>query len=134
MANTSSIARVHQSRPVKPVGEPSAWLIGTWQSDKEATASGWGKYPPGSPEFQTILNECLGKLVNRYTAKRSYSSYEGHESVVPYKVLWENDDSLFLVYGRKGQEQGRFMVFTSPSQYWVHVGRYVEFFAKNADA
>jgi hypothetical protein len=105
-----------------------------WRSDKEATISGWGKYPPGSPDFQSILNEGLGKLVNRYTAKRSYSSHGGHESVVPYKVIWENDASLFLVYGRKGEEQGQFVSFTSASQYWVHVGRYVEFFAKQAAA
>ena len=105
-----------------------------WRSDKETTISGWGKYPPGSPNFQSILNAELGKLVNRYTAKRSYSSHGGHESVVPYRVIWENDESLFLVYGRKGEEQGQFVSFTSPSQYWVHVGRYVEFFSKQADA
>ena len=118
------------SRRTKLAGKPSTWLLGTWLSDKKATVSAWGEYPPGSPAFQAILNDGLGKLVNRYTAKRSYSLSTGLESVVPYKVLWENEDSLFLVYGRKHEEQGQFIVFASPEQYKVQVGRYVEFFSK----
>jgi hypothetical protein len=124
----------HKHRDRSTPGKPSAWLQGTWQSDKTATVSAWAKYPPGSPAFQALLNEGLGKLINRYTAKRSYSIGEGFQSVVPYRVLWENEDSLFLVYGRKHEELGLFVVFTSPEQYWIQVGRHVEFFAKQKDA
>jgi hypothetical protein len=114
--------------------KPSTWLVGSWRSDKEATMQAWGDYPPGSPAFQTLLTDGLGKLAIRYTAKRSYSSSEGLESVASYKVVWENEDSLFLVYGRRNEEQGQYIVFTSPQQYRVQVGRYVEFFSKQRDA
>ena len=117
-----------------PAGSPSAWLLGTWRSDKQATVHAWGKYPPGSPAYQRILEESLGILVNRYTAKRSYSKTSDWESVVPYRVLWENADSLLLVYGRRGDERGELISFASPTQYWVHVGRYWEFFTKQGGA
>ncbi len=113
-----------------PEGTPSQWLIGTWQSDKAATVAAWGSYPPGSPEFQRMLDEGLGILINGYTAKRSTSRTAQWESTVPYRVLWENSDSLLLVYGKRGKENGQLITFTSPEQYWVHVGRYVEFFRK----
>lgn len=115
-------------------GSPSAWLVGTWKSDKDATVAAWGETPPGSIGFQTFLIEGLGKLIQRYTAKRSYAEYEGNGSSTPYRVLWENSDTLLLVYGTKKDERGMHLTFASPDQYWVHAGRYIEFFARQGDA
>jgi hypothetical protein len=110
---------------------PSQWLLGTWKSDKEATVAAWGDYPPGPPAFQAFLHKNLGLLTVRYTAKRSHSQgSDDWSAIAPYRVVWENRDSLLLVYGKKGDERGELLTFTSPSQYWVHVGRYWEFFAK----
>jgi hypothetical protein len=115
-------------------GKPSAWLIGTWRSDRDATVAAWGKQAPGSKKFQAFLLDGLGKLVQRYTAKRSYAEFEGGASSTPYRVLWENNDSLLLVYGTKADERGMLITFTSPHQYWVHAGRYLEYFSKQSDA
>ena len=126
-------ARAPRSKPAPsraPAGKPSRWLIGTWKSDKAATVAAWGTHPPGSPEFQRSLHDRLGTLVNKYTAKRSTSTTPEWESTVPYRVLWENADALFLVYGKKDEEHGLLVTFASPQQYWVHVGRYIEFFRK----
>ncbi len=122
------------SRPAALNGSPSTWLLGTWRSDKEATVAAWGENPPGSMKFQTFLLEGLGKLTQRYTARRSYAGYEGNESSSPYRVLWENKDSLLLVYGTKKDERGIQITFASQEQYWVHVGRYIEYFARQSDA
>ena len=121
-------------RPKISPAMPSTWLLGTWQSDKIATVAGWGKYPPASIEFQELLERTLGKLVIRYTTKRSYTEFEGEKTVSPYRVLWENKNSLFLVNGRMGQEQGELLNFVSPNQYWISAARYMEFFTKRSDA
>ena len=113
---------------------PSTWLLGMWKSDKEATIAAWGKHPPRPEGFRTMLMESLGKLVQRYTAKRSYAGFEGSGSWASYRVLWESKDCLFLVYGARKDERGLLLTFASPSQYWVHVGRYVEYFSKQSDA
>jgi hypothetical protein len=125
---------VRSSRNAALRESPSTWLLGTWRSDKEATVAAWGKTPPGSEKFQTFLLEGLGKLIQRYTAKRSYAEHEGNGSGTPYRVLWENKDSLLLVYGTKKDERGLHITFVSPDQYWVHAGRYTEYFARQSDA
>lgn len=77
-----------------------------------------------------MLEEGLGQLISKYTAKRAFSRLPGWESVVPYRVLWENKDSLLLVYGCPDDERGQLITFASPTQYGLHVGRYVEYFSK----
>ena len=109
---------------------PSEWLIGTWRSDKERTVAGWGKYPPGSPGFRKILLRDLGKLMFRYTAKRSTSVFEGVSATSPYCVLWQSQQCAFLVSGQKGSEEGQLLNFETPSVYWVHVGKFVEYFSR----
>ncbi len=115
-------------------GKPSTWLIGTWRSDREATVAAWGKHAPGSKKFEAFLVAALGQLVQRYTARRSHTEFEGVASSTPYRVLWENKDSLLLVYGTKADERGMLITFTSPHQYWVHASRYVEYFSRQSDA
>jgi hypothetical protein len=125
---------LRRSSAAAPKGSPSTWLLGTWKSDKEATVAAWGENPPGSKNFQAFLLEGLGKLTQRYTVRRSYAKYEDNESSSPYRVLWENKDSLLLVYGTKKDERGIHITFASPDQYWVHVGRYIEYFTRQSDA
>jgi hypothetical protein len=114
----------------KEKSRPADWLIGTWRSDKERTVAAWGKSPPGSPAFQKILLRDLGKLTLKYTAKRSWSSFDGDASSEPYRVVWQSSSSVFVVSGRKRSESGQLVSFESPSVYWVHVGKFVEFFSK----
>jgi hypothetical protein len=132
--NPKVTVQVSVKRQPKTPTMPSTWLQGTWHSDKKATVAGWGKYPPASIEFQELLDRTLGKLVIRYTAKRSYTEFKGEKTASPYCVLWENKDSLFLVTGRAGEEQGELLNFVSPTQYWVPAARYIEFFTKRGDA
>ena len=114
----------------KEKSRPADWLIGTWRSDKERTVAAWGESPPGSPAFQKILLRDLGKLTVRYTAKRSSASFDGHDSSERYRVVWQSSSSVFVVSGPKRSESGQLVSFESPSVYWVHVGRFVEFFSK----
>lgn len=109
---------------------PSNWLIGTWRSDKELTVAGWKGYPPASPAFQKILLRELGKLTFEYTAQRVTSLYEGVSVAASYRVVWESGESTFIVSGTKSNESGQLINFVTPSRYWVHVGRYVEYFTK----
>jgi hypothetical protein len=109
---------------------PRDWLMGTWQSDREKTIAAWGNHPPGSPPFQAILLRELGELVIRYTAKRRNSGVAGENNWTSYRVLWASNDSLFLVYGPKRKESGQSIHFVSPIEYWVHAGRYIEYFTK----
>ena len=105
-------------------------LIGEWRSDRKRTIEAWRGYPPGSPKFQKILRRDLGKLSLRYTKSRCFSDFEGMRSSERYRVVWTGKDSLFVVSCSGPQEAGQHIHFSSPTQYWVHVGKYWEYFTK----
>jgi hypothetical protein len=109
---------------------PSQWLIGTWRSDRDRTIQEWGPSPPGSKRFQELLRRDLGRLTVRYTERRTISLVDGRGSWTTYRVAWESSAAAFIVYGAKRRESGVLVHFVSPTQYWVHAGRYVEYFAK----
>ena len=111
-------------------GAPTQWLIGTWRSDRERTIREWRSCPPGSKQFQELLLRDLGKLTVRYTERRTQSSVDARGRWTTYRVVWHSAASAFIVYGPKRQESGLLVNFVSPTEYWVHAGRYVEYFTK----
>ncbi len=116
--------------PSSGTSSPAHWLRGAWRSDRQRTIAAWGEYPPGSKQFQAILLRDLGQLTIRYTKTRTRSANSGWTS---YRVLWASADVLFVVSGPKHSESGQLIYFTSPIEYWVHVGSYVEYFSKVND-
>ncbi|MGM9485905.1 hypothetical protein ACS5PM_01040 [Ideonella sp. YS5] len=76
----------------------------------------------------------MGKAVNRFTHARWYHAYEDSKFVMPYRVVWQNASSLFLVYTAGRTEGGEVITFVSRSIYYVQKGGHVEFFAKDGAA
>lgn len=101
--------------------QPSEWLIGTWQSDKEATMAAWSNR---SPKFLSLMEQRLGKFRRRFTAKRAFSIMQEGTLSQSYRVLWQNRESIFLVHGRKDQERGEIIYFISPDLFHVEIGEF----------
>lgn len=115
---------------MKAKSTPAQWLVGTWRSDKEKTIAGWGSYPPGSSDFQKILLRDLGKLEKRFTAQQFFTSFEGLKTRGRYEVIWEARNELVLTSGRKDSQEASHLRFVDPTTYWIHAGRYLEYFTK----
>ena len=100
---------------------PSDWLIGTWQSDKEATLAAWSNR---SSKFLSFMESRLGKFQRRFTAKRAFAIMQESTSSQGYRILWQNQESIFLVHGPKGQEHGEIIHFLSPNRFRVEIGEH----------
>ena len=109
---------------------PVSWLVGRWQSDRERTIQAWGDFPPGSADFQKLMQRDLGRLFITYDGNQSTATLGDASTSSPYKVLWHSKDSVFLVSGSGVEESGQHIHFESPAVYWVHAGRFVELFSK----
>ncbi len=72
----------------------------------------------------------IGKHINHFANGIWTHKYEEDGFSLPYRVVWSNDNSLFVVYGLGQEETGEQLTFTSPESYWVHRGWYVEYFSK----
>jgi hypothetical protein len=111
---------------------PSDWLIGTWRSDKQRTVEAWGKYPPRPLKFQTAMLRELGRLTFRYSGKRVTSTNGNLRRTEAYHIVWQSPKYAFLVFGPKKEESCQLLHFEAPGLYWVHTGRFVEFFSKES--
>ena len=117
--------------------QPSTWLIGTWRSDKEKTIRRWDRYgAPRPPDGgrRSFVETQLGKSVNRFTGVRWHHTYEGSGFWLPYRIVWQNTDSVFVVYSDGNNESGELITFVSRSTYYVQKGGYAEFFTKDGAA
>lgn len=125
--------------PPKPTPkrlQPSSWLVGTWRSDKEKTIRRWDRGAPRPPDGdrRSFVETQLGKSVNRFTKARWYHLYDGSGFAMPYRVVWQNSNSLFVVYSANRHESGEVINFVSRFTYYVQRGGYVEFFTKDRAA
>jgi hypothetical protein len=113
----------------KTPGKPSAWLIGTWRSNRKKTLEGWLWPSKKRKKVQKTIRRIMGKLTFRYTKSKVYSSYEGDKNVEPYRVLWQNETSCFVVYGT-GKKEGQLITFETPNLYHIHCFRNIEYFSR----
>ncbi|WP_431256800.1 hypothetical protein ACQ86G_19120 [Roseateles chitinivorans] len=129
-----------QSRDDRPVikplpkrFQPSTWLIGTWRSDKEKTVRRWNRGAPSPSDSgrREFIEDGLGKTINRYTGKRWHHTYEDSGFCLPYRVIWQNGLSLFIVYTKGRSESGELIHFVSKSTFYLLRGGYAEFFTKD---
>ena len=72
----------------------------------------------------------LGKIELQFTPKRLTSMFEDSRAVTPYRVVWASEKNVVLVFGRAGEETAQHLHFSSPTLYWVHTGRFWEYFSK----
>ena len=115
----------------KGKGKPAAWLLGTWRSDKKRTIEAWGKHPPGSAKFRRSFVPDLGKMTISYGAKLARTTFHKVDETNAYRVVWQSSDAVFVVFGRaKAAQSGQLIYFKAPDVYWVHCGRFVEYFSK----
>jgi len=113
---------------------PAVWLMGKWRSDRVRTLQGWGDSPPGAAAFQAIMQRDLGKLTITYDGRDSTTEFDGMCSLIPYKVIWQSKDAVFVVTGNDDEQSGQHIHFQSPTVYWVHAGKFIEYFCKVTDA
>jgi hypothetical protein len=76
----------------------------------------------------------LGLLAITYDGQQSTSEFCGAKTGSGYRVAWQSKDSIFVVFTNKEGESGQHIHFASPSLYWVHTGRFIEYFSKVLDA
>ena len=66
-----------------------------------------------------------------YGAKRSRTKFGAVDETAGYRVVWQSGDTAFLVFdNKKKSESGQLIHFKTPESYWVHCGRFVEYFSK----
>lgn len=120
-------------KPLPKRFQPSTLLIGTWRSDKEKTIRRWkgGAPSPSDSGRREFVESELGKIVNRYTGKRWHHTYEGSGFCLPYRVVWQNGLSLFIVCTNGRSESGELIHFVSKSTFYFLRGGYAEFFTKD---
>jgi hypothetical protein len=115
----------------KRKAKPADWLVGTWRSDKKRTIEAWGKYPPASAKFRRSFVPDLGKMTISYGAKVAKTKFYEVDESNPYRVIWQSRDTVFVVFGRaKADQSGQLIYFKTPDVYWVHCGRFIEYFSK----
>jgi hypothetical protein len=116
--------------------DASSWLLGTWRSDKERSLQEW-LFAEGKAEaMKPILERDLGKLVHHFsrTLYETYSPFEDRWFRGRYRVVWSNEEAVFIVTGPKRQEEGQLIRFLGPDLYWVHAGKNIEYFARLSPA
>jgi hypothetical protein len=128
---TRVMAGVRREKMQRRKGKPANWLLGTWRSDKERTIEAWGKHPPASARFRRTFVPDLGKMTITYGTKLSRTRFHEFDETNPYRVVWQSSDTVFVVFGRtKSDQSGQLIYFKAPDVYWVHCGRFVEYFSK----
>ena len=113
----------------------AAWLLGTWRSNRRKTVAGW-IWPRGKKgaAFRRIMEPAFGKLTFRYTKKRVYWRFDRPKfQHVPYRIMWSNSDTVFLVSGAKASETGSLLHFISKNEFWIHCGKGIEWFKRRRD-
>jgi len=121
-----------------PHQRPSDWIVGTWRSDRDRMLA---SEPSGGDEraFDDHAREDRSRddrpvvaraLEVRFTDDTRIGAYEGSIVREPYRVVWENDEDLFLVMGADAHERGRLIRFVSPDVFWIHLGPWVEYFSR----
>lgn len=123
-------------KPIPKRFQPATWLIGTWRSDKEKTIRRWdrgGAPRPSDGSRREFAASELGKTVNRYTATVWHHTYdETGKFSMPYRVVWQGWNELFIVHTHRRSESGEFIRFISKTSFYLLRSGYAEFFTKDA--
>ena len=111
-----------------PHQRPSDWIVGTWRADRDRmldreASDSTDRTRDDRPVVQRDLEV-------RFTDDTRIGAYEGSIIREPYRVVWENDEDLFLVMGAETHERGRLFRFVSPDVFWIHLGSWIEYFSR----
>lgn len=113
---------VHFSRP-RP-GDPR--LIGTWQSDADATIAELRNTRPLTDEQDAKLRTLFGKMKVTYTETTITTDFEGKVDTQPYQVVSKDGDTIMVKSwsALSKQDEVYRIRFVGTDRYWVDVERF----------
>ena len=112
------------------IAAASRRLRGTWRSDKKKTESRWVFPKKMAGARLRIWKTMFGKNEWRFTANRVYGRFEGQRSAAPYRVLWANEWTAILAFG-KGNSERAFEINFDDKWFYLLAGRdIVEYFRR----
>ena len=111
-----------------PHQRPSDWIVGTWRADRDRMLD--REASDSSDRTRDDRPVVQRDLEVRFTDDTRIGAYEGSIIREPYRVVWENDEDLFLVMGAQAHERGRLIRFVSPDVFWIHLGSWIEYFSR----
>src|SRR5688500_1878468 len=104
---------------------PSRALVGTWRSDRAMTLEYWAFSKTASRKFKSIsrAKDCFGHLYWQITRKKLTTWYPTLPiESTPYRIIWENWNSVAIVFPRNADKILRHIVFVDPDRFFVLAG------------
>jgi hypothetical protein len=107
--------------------KPSRALVGTWQSDRAKTLEYWSFSKTTSAKAKRMYraNDFFGHLYWRATR----DSLETWTRILPgifrqrYRVIWENQHSVTIVFLGDNDKEIRQVVFPEPDRFYMLAGK-----------
>jgi hypothetical protein len=105
-------------------GDPR--LLGTWQSDADATIAEMKKNRPVTDQQEQALRKLFGKMKLTYSAKTVTSELDGTVDTQPYQIVRKEGDAIVVkswsALSKKDEEYR--INFVGPDTYWVEVPQF----------
>src|SRR5262249_35101989 len=102
-------------------GDPR--LIGTWQSNADATIAEQRKVRPITESQEVALRKLFGKVKITYTDKTLTTEFDGVSTTMSYEVVKKNSDSV-VIKSRSdvtNQDQELTITFVGPDTYVLEI-------------
>ncbi len=101
-------------------------LLGTWKSDRKRTFEGHLWPATATPTIQRRYRAIFGKLVVRWTPKRTTSEMDGTRETNTYQVLASDTNSVAVLVNGSIYH----IHFDGDEYYYLHLGRTIEYFCR----
>ena len=101
-------------------------LLGTWKSDRKRTFEGHLWPATATPTIQRRYRAIFGKLVVRWTPKRTTSELDGLRETNTYQVLASDIDSVAVLVDGSIYH----IHFDGDEYYYLNLGRTMEYFRR----
>jgi hypothetical protein len=105
--------------------ESLAPLLGEWQSDRHKTLQYWtfSRNAPARTKKLFRSRDFFGHLRFRITPKRFTTTYEGHSSSQPYRVIFHDAYRAILVFGSGRRKEFRDLHFDGDNSFYMLAGK-----------
>src|SRR5262249_8038814 len=102
-------------------GEPR--LIGTWQSDADATIADQRRIRPVTDSQEAALRKLFGRMKITYTETTFTTDFDGKLETKPYQVVRKSSDSVVIKAhsALSNQEEEITIRFMDPNTYRVEI-------------
>ena len=108
-------------------------LLGTWQSDREATVAEWRFRKRLTPEKRRRFLDTFGHLTITYTPTRICTIFHDQGDVGSYELLATDPESVAIRHGMldlDGTHRIQHIHFEGPDRYWIALGPNREWFKR----